>query len=232
MAALAAALPGRLHVDDPKDVAAADWSEAWKAGLSAIEISPRLMIRPSFVESATREGQAFLVIDPAQAFGTGGHESTRLALEWVAERVPRQRPREVLDVGTGTGVLALAALRLGAEAALGIDTDPLAGAAARDNARANHLAESFRVVTGDLSSLGARRFDLVLVNLLKREMLPILGSIAQRVRAGGELVFSGLLTSEAEDAAEAFRSASLRVTGERRRVDADGVSWSAWLTTP
>ena len=126
-----------------------DWAEDWKAGLEAIEIAPGLRVRPSFVEAPPlAPGQAELVVDPAQAFGTGAHESTRLALECLAALAPLAPAARVLDVGTGTGVLALAALRLGAGAAVAHDLDPLAGVAARGNAAYNGLQPAARCAPG------------------------------------------------------------------------------------
>ena len=99
-----------------------NWSEAWKEGLTCLDISPRLRVRPSFVAvEPLAPGQGELVIDPAQAFGTGAHESTRLALECLDALAPLAAGTRVLDVGAGTGVLALAALRLGARSAVAFD---------------------------------------------------------------------------------------------------------------
>src|SRR5207249_3755458 len=119
-----------------------------------IEVSERLRIRASFEPSPPRAGQRDLVIDPGQAFGTGGHESTRLALAWIDDlRGELGAPPGILDVGTGTGVLALAALALGARRAVACDVDPLAAAAARANARANGLAAQLDVFAGSPEAL-------------------------------------------------------------------------------
>ena len=145
-----------------------DWSERWKQGLSAIVISPRLMLRPSFDTTEPLQGQHVLTIDPGQAFGTGVHESTRLALECI-DAVAAELPAgsRVLDVGTGTGVLAMAALSLGCDFACGLDVDPLAGEAARDNARRNGLAERLALFTGTPDALRSDvRFELVVANML------------------------------------------------------------------
>jgi ribosomal protein L11 methyltransferase len=227
-AVVAAAGEGRVGGLEP--VPATDWSESWKHGLEAIEVSPRLLVRPSFVAHDPAPGRAELVIDPAQAFGTGGHASTRLALEWIdavaGELAPGAR---VLDVGTGSGVLALAAARLAGVAAVAFDLDPLAAPAARGNARVNGLAAGLHLFTGPLDALGDVVFELVVANLLKNEMLPLLGGIAGHTRLGGCSVLSGLLAEEAETVAAASAAAGFAPVGARTAVDANGDRWTALL---
>ncbi len=229
--AIAEAAPG-IRIELPAAVSDVDWSEQWKAGLTATIISPRLLIRPSTVSVALRPGQAEIVIDPGQAFGTGGHPSTHLALDWIDELAPAlKRGARILDVGTGTGILALAAAKLSPADLFALDTDSLATAAALDNARSNGLGARLRLVTGGLEAIGEVEFDLVVANLLKTEMLPLFTAIAARVRAGGHAVFSGLLAVECESVGEALRVVGLRECGVRSRADVNGDPWSALLTT-
>jgi ribosomal protein L11 methyltransferase len=191
-----------------------------------------LLIRPSFVSVVLLPGQAEITIDPGQAFGTGGHLSTHLALDWIDELAPAlKRGARILDVGTGTGILALAAAKLGPADPFALDTDSLATAAARENARSNGLGARLRLFTGGLEAIGDVEFDLVVANLLKTEMLPLFAAIAARVRAGGHAVFSGLLEIERESVGAALRAVGLRECGVRSRVDANGDPWSALLTT-
>jgi ribosomal protein L11 methyltransferase len=212
-------------------VAAVDWSEKWKEGLRPIEVSQRLRIRTSFETSPPHAGQRDLVIDPGQAFGTGGHESTRLALAWIdALREELGATPGILDVGTGSGVLALAALALGAPRALGCDLDPLAGAAARTNARANGLADRLDVFVGSIDALARRaRFAGIAANLLSRELDPIFESLASLVQRGGWFAISGLLESEGARFGQRGEGAGLRSGGVRREVDASGTAWVGLL---
>lgn len=212
-----------------------DWSEAWREGLEPVHVGERLIVRPGWIPVELVPGQVEVVVDPGQAFGTGGHASTRLALEWI-ESVAREEDGiddtlRVLDVGAGTGVLAVSALRLGAGHAVGFDLDPLAGEAARETAARNGLADRFDVFVGPISALGGAPFDLVLANLLKREMLPVAGAIAAATRPGGRAIFSGLLAGEQVEVESGLASAGFEGARARRGVDANGDEWVALLMT-
>ena len=223
---------GEVEVGAPETLPETDWSEAWKAGLEAVVVSPRLLVRPPFVKATAEPEQAEIVIDPGQAFGTGGHASTLLALEWLDAVAPGLAPgARILDVGAGSGILALAALRLGRGTAVAFDLDPLAAAASRDNAVANGLAGRLQVFTGPLEALRLTAFDLVLANLLRTELLPLAQGIAARTAPGGHAVFSGLLEGERQTVAQALRAAGLRLLDTRQREDARGERWVSLLMT-
>jgi ribosomal protein L11 methyltransferase len=207
-----------------------DWSLRWREGLGVVRISPRLAVRPPFVAD-DGAGGAVLQIDPGQAFGTGGHASTRLALALLDALPDAHRcGARVLDVGTGSGVLALAALALGAAQAVGFDLDPVAVHEARRNAAANGLGGRCLLFAGTASALGGASFDLVLANLLRREVTPLLGGIASSLRPGGHAVFSGLLATERAAFGRALRGAGLRVVGSREETDGTGDAWLGLVT--
>lgn len=221
------------RVDAVETLPRVDWSEAWKEGLEALRISERLVVRPPFVEWGLEPGQCEVVIDPGQAFGTGGHASTRLALEWIdalyAAPLEGCRLDRVLDVGTGSGVLALAALALGAQEALGFDLDPVAVEAAREAAVANGLAERTRFVAGPIEEIVGpeEHFPLVVANLLKREILPIAGEVARHTARSARLVLSGLLEEDGEEVLARFAREGLHEVAPRREC-ADGTGrWVA-----
>lgn len=228
----AAGIPG-AEVGESQPVEDRDWVEEWQQGLSAVEVGTRLVVRPSFVDPSSDPARVELVIDPGQAFGTGGHASTLLALEAIeaasAEPGAFEAESRVLDVGAGTGVLALAALALGAGRAVGFDLDPEAGAAARIAAAGNGFADRLDVFVGPIEALAGARFDWVFANLLKREMLPIAAEIAAATRTGGRAVFSGLLGTERGEVEQALRAVGFTPTGERTLHDANGDEWIALI---
>lgn len=231
--AAATAAGADAEVSTPRALPPVDWSEAWKQELAPIVVSSRLAVRPSFAAFDAAAGQSVLVVDPGQAFGTGAHESTRLALELVALRAP-QLPRgaRILDVGTGSGVLALAALALAPDGAraFGFDLDPLAAPEARDNAARNGLGARLRVWTGGIASLAREaRFDWISANLLRRELEPVLPALAAHLAEGGELALSGLLAEEVAAIETQARGLGLEPAQMLARDDASGARWIAPL---
>jgi len=229
--ATGAALAPGSTLSAPAPVPERDWSEAWKAGLEPIVVSPRLVVRPSFAAHRPAPGQRQLVIDPEQAFGTGGHVSTRLALEWIDALAGWLTPHSrVLDVGTGTGVLALAASALSGCRATACDVDPLAGAAAHRNARRNQLAERVEIFTGSTRALAdSARFDLVVANLLRSELEPLLGDLARCTLPGGRVVLAGLLATDCPAIEAQARRVGLLARTLRKRPDENRVCWAAPL---
>jgi ribosomal protein L11 methyltransferase len=175
-----------IRVHGPEPVPEVDWEREWRKGLHPRRVGA-LWIRPSWCESV---GSPELLIDPQQAFGSGEHASTRLALGLLLDILePGDR---LLDVGTGSGILALAALRLGAARACGLDTDRTACANALENARRNRLP--LQLVCGDIEALAAVRFEVVVANMLIRELLPCLPRLLGA--ASRALVLSGYLEEE------------------------------------
>ena len=213
-----------LFVGSFQDVEPEDWSESWKQGHVPVEISRRLLIRPPFSARRAKRGQVEVVIDPGQAFGTGRHESTRLALESLDQLVLEEPgSASLLDVGTGSGVLALAALRLGLGAATGFDLDKTAVIEAARQASSNQLDSRLLLFAGPIQALAPAAFDVVVVNMLRSEMLPIASEIAACV--GSHLILSGLLEADVETTLKRFSEEGLASYSSRERVDESGNLW-------
>ncbi len=191
---LARALP-RLRIGPVVVVAEQDWLEQWRKGLTGLALGERFYVSPSWQKPPTT-GRFVLRIDPEQAFGTGSHDSTRVCLELIEECAAPGM--SAIDVGTGTGILAMAAATLGCETVLAIENDPAAASCARENVNHNGLGERVEVLTCDLSDVRPDAADLVIANLT----LPILIRHLKRLTAWaaprGAIILSGLLVSEVE----------------------------------
>jgi len=214
-----------LVISEPESEPAVEWSEEWKRGLGAVVLSDRLLVRPPFALAPASFAGRELVIEPGQAFGTGGHATTRLALAGVdALPAVALRGAHVLDVGCGSGVLALAALALGAERATGCDLDPLATEAAALAARANGFAARAHWVTGSCAAL-AGCYDGIVANLIRSELTPLLADFARLAKPRAWLVLAGLLEGEREQMQTALAAVGFSVIGERRETDPSGDAW-------
>ncbi|MEW6657819.1 MAG: 50S ribosomal protein L11 methyltransferase [Thermodesulfobacteriota bacterium] len=197
-------------------VAEEDWAEAWKAHFKARKVTSRLVVRPPWEEYASGPGELVITIYPAMAFGTGRHPSTLLCLRaleevWGRALPPDPKPWQVLDVGTGTGILALAAARLGA-GVLAIDVDPEAVAAALENVRLNALEERVWVEATPLSSL-RQQFALILANLTAPDLLELAEALTARLLTGGALIISGFLQEDRPLLENRFLCLGLQETG-------------------
>ena len=189
----------------------ADWAEAWKNYFPVMRIGRRLVIRPTWRRHRRAPGDVVLALDPGMAFGTGLHPTTRLCLaklESIADD-GRVRGARVLDVGCGSGILAIAAVKLGASDALGVDTDPIAVESTVANARRNRLARRVRALAGSLPS-GEPPFDVVLANLIAGVLVPLAGSLRDELRPGGTLVASGIFIDREAVVRSAFEATGLR----------------------
>ena len=182
-----------------RQVAEEDWAEAWKAHFKAQKVTDRLVIRPPWEDYAPAAGEIVVTIYPGMAFGTGRHATTLLCLRaleevWEQDLPEAPNPWQVLDVGTGTGILALAAARLGA-GVLAIDVDPEAVAAALENVRLNALEERILVEDTLLQAI-RQQFALILANLTTLDLLHLADSLAGRLLSGGALIISGFLEKD------------------------------------
>ena len=198
----------------------ADWTETWKEHYVAQRIG-RVVIVPSWADEPIGPDEVAIILDPGMAFGTGLHPTTRGCLELLQELEPM--PPSVLDVGCGSGILALAALRLGAERAIGIDTDPLAVAAAARERGAQRPERPLRRPRGHAA--GHRRSDrhgLVLANLVAAVLVDLAPRLAAHLAPGGTLVASGIIEPRASEVEAALRAAGLAVRD--RRDDGEWVS--------
>jgi ribosomal protein L11 methyltransferase len=202
-------------------VAEEDWAEAWKAHFKPVKVTPHLVISPPWEDYTPGPGEQVITIYPGMAFGTGRHATTLLclkALEEVWEKLPRPTGGwQVLDVGTGTGILALAAARLGA-AVLAIDLDPEAVVAALDNVRRNELLDRVWVEETPLAFL-REKFGLILANITAPDLLQLAESLSGRLLHQGVLIISGFLETDVPRLEDRYLSLGLQRAGYLSQED-------------
>ena len=190
-----------------------DWANAWKDYFHVTHIGQRLVIRPSWREYIPKGEEVVLELDPGMAFGTGLHPTTRLCLEQVEQRT---RPgMRIIDVGTGSGILALAAAKLGAESVYCIDNSSVAVESATANAALNGLSDKITVVLGILDETEAAhmagQFDIVLVNILAHIIGRMAPQLAEVVAPGGLVIASGIIEARRPDAEQPLLAAGLEL---------------------
>lgn len=191
-----------------------EWSRAWLEDWQPLRFGRHLWVAPQ--ESVVEDPAGVIIrLDPGLAFGTGTHATTALCLEWLEARA--LGGCRVLDFGCGSGILAIAALRLGATAARGIDVDPQALEASRANAAANGVAGRLGLSEGDAPAGGP--FDIVVANILAGPLIQAAGAVAEQQRPGGRIALAGILAEQAEDVIAAF------APGHELTVGADRDGW-------
>ena len=202
------------------------WASAWQQAFPPREVGDRLIILPPWEASAAAaSSRASVVIHPGRAFGTGQHGSTEGCLVLLEKAVAARVPDGVLDIGTGTGILAVAAVKLGVSRVFAIDVDPDAIRAARDNAALNGCAGRIHMGLGGPEELpGAAAFDLLLANLLTQAHLALAPHYARLVAAGGAVVLGGMLPGEERQVALALRPMGLAL---ETTLETDG--WASAL---
>jgi ribosomal protein L11 methyltransferase len=204
----------------------ADWADAWKAHFPVLRIGRRIVVRPTWRDHAEQPGDVVLALDPGMAFGTGLHPTTRLclaAIESLADRGAIAGAR-VLDVGCGSGILAIAAGQLGAREVLGVDTDPIAIEATDANVDRNGLAAGVRAREGSLPS-GEGPWHVVLANLIASLLVTLAPALGAELRPGGTLLASGIFVDREAEVGRAFDGAGLDVTA--RSAEGDWVALEA-----
>jgi ribosomal protein L11 methyltransferase len=189
-----------------------DWLEAWKATVTPIRVG-RFLVRPSWSDASASDAIS-ITLDPGMAFGTGLHPTTQQCLEAVSYL--DLEGLRVLDVGTGSGILAIAAAKRGAREVVGVDTDPLAVRAAKENAEANGVAVDAR--SGSAADVDGA-FDVVLANLVGPVLVQVAPHLRARLETSGSLVAAGITTQAERDVLSAFVAEGLGIVDRDERAD-------------
>ncbi len=188
------------HTTFPDDVLSEmivnrDWNAEWKKSYTGFAISDKIYIKPTWESKPAADYSCLIEIDPEMAFGTGTHATTRLCLQLLEAML--QPGSRVLDIGTGTGILAIAAAKLGAGPIVAFDIDPIAAETARRNAAANGVRD-LEIFAGQLAALAPQSFDLVLANIHRSEIVKMLPLMHTLFPCPAKIIFSGILREEEE----------------------------------
>jgi ribosomal protein L11 methyltransferase len=207
-----------------------DWAESWKRHFKPIEIGSALMVKPSWSKRRAKKNQAVVILDPGLSFGTGQHPTTEFCLHQICSvgAVRQQSSRRLdatksfLDIGTGSGILAIAAAKLGFKPVCAIDFDLEAVRVARANARVNRVLEEIKIASGDVTGFSTKpkeQFDLVCANLISNLLIAERKKIAAQLKPGGVLVLAGILKSEFSEVQKEFESLGLKLISSRSKKE-------------
>lgn len=182
-----------------------DWQNAWKKYYHAMDIGKRLAIVPGWEEYQT--DRTVITMDPGMAFGTGTHETTSLCLEVLDERV--KGGERMLDIGTGSGILAIAALKLGAAEAEGVDIDPMCVRTAGENAERNGVQDRLKVLVGDLSDKATGVYNIITANIVAAAILSLAPHVPALMAPDAVFIASGIIDTRKDEVLEGLRAAGL-----------------------
>jgi ribosomal protein L11 methyltransferase len=174
-----------------------NWNEIWEKSREVIRVSDRIIVKPTFKEYKQKADEIVLTIDPKMSFGTGEHQSTQQVLLLLENYV--QSGMRVLDVGSGTGILSIAAVKLGAANAVAIDNDKVCYENCIENCELNNVTNEIKVIEGDLNNLSEINFDMVVANIQKNILMVIAEEIKSKTTPGGTVILSGLMSKDEEE---------------------------------
>lgn len=203
--------PGPGHIRTRK-VSRKDWTTSWKKYFKTLRIGKALLIKPSWSKETGAKGQAVVTLDPGLSFGTGQHATTSFCLRQIVRTRRVGQAQSFLDVGTGSGILAIAAVKLGYHPVRAFDNDPISVRVAKANARKNRCENKLSIVRQDLTRLSrdsTQRFSLICANLVQDLLLSERERLLSRMEPGGRLVLSGLLKHQFAAVNEAYQEAGL-----------------------
>ncbi|HEV2692866.1 MAG TPA: 50S ribosomal protein L11 methyltransferase [Verrucomicrobiae bacterium] len=195
-----------------------DWAESWKKHFKPIEIGHSLLVKPSWIKQKPRKGQAVIILDPGLSFGTGQHPTTSFCLGEIARLSASSDVKSFLDIGTGSGILAIGAAKLGYKPVSAFDFDPESVRVAKANARVNDVERKLKITRGDVTKLPprtAKKFDLVCANLISNLLIAEKKKIVAQVQRDGTLVLAGILAAEFSLVQRAFEDLGLKLVASK-----------------
>lgn len=206
---------GKIHI---AKVRREDWAESWKKHFKAIEIGSDLLIKPSWIKKTPKKNQALVVLDPGLSFGTGQHATTGFCLSELVRLAKSGHKKSFLDIGTGSGILAIAAAKLGFAPIEAFDFDPESVRVAAANARTNLVTNKIKLSRGDITKvplMATKKFDVVCANLISNLLIAERKRIIHRVNVNGTLVLAGILAKEFSTVRRAFETSGMKLVASQ-----------------
>lgn len=207
--------PGRISIVKlPRE----NWADSWKRHFPALEIGAALLVKPSWIKRKLRPGQKLVVLDPGLSFGTGQHPTTGFCLHEIVRHANSSQPRSFLDMGTGSGILAIAAAKLGYRSVTAFDYDPQCVKVARANARQNQVGRRVKISQADLTKIPLRtahQYDFVCANLLANLLITERDRILAHLKPDGILVIAGILKREFAEVQSGYEAAGWRLRASK-----------------
>ena len=189
---------------DEEIVPLKNWNEEWEKSREVIRISDKMVIKPTFKNYISKKDEIALTIDPKMSFGTGEHQTTKLVLKLLESIV--KKDFNILDVGSGTGILSIASIKLGAKFAVAVDNDELCFDNCTENCELNNVSDFVKIICGEINDVKENDFDLVIANIQKNVLLNISESIKSKLKQNGILILSGLLKEDENDIVNHYSS--------------------------
>lgn len=207
------------------DIENINWNEEWEKKIQIIEVTPKIVIKPSFRNYQPKEGQIVITIDPKMSFGTGEHETTKLMIQLIEKHFTKNS--KILDIGSGTAVLSIEAAKLGAAEVFAIDNDELCLENGLENIKINKVDSQIHVLNCELKDLHEYDFDFIVANINKHILIDIASDIRQRIKSNGILILSGLLITDETDIINHYQQIGFKVTDKKSLNE-----WMALILRP
>jgi ribosomal protein L11 methyltransferase len=207
--------PGCSLALEARTIEEEDWADRWKENFKPLRVGRHFIICPTWEIFEPKPGDLLIRMDPGRAFGTGHHETTRLCLEWLERHAagpPQGNPGALLDVGTGSGILSMAAASIGFAPVVAVDNDPEAIEVAAENLSLNGLSGTIRLLTGSAADV-EESFDVILANIQSSPLVAMALVLASRLKESGKLALSGILLTQKEQVQKSYEALALELAG-------------------